>query len=122
MATEKTLEILKKMKADPKAKELFDGMEKPKSPDEAISAYAQIAEKLGYGITADDIKEAVKQEESRRKANTDKVVADMQELKDDDLEDVAGGATPLPSSGGCGLTQKILDMCWKNDVCSVGIN
>ena len=91
MATEKTLEILKKMKADPKAKELFDGMEKPKSPDEAISAYAQIAEKLGYGITADDIKEAVKQEESRRKANTDKVVADMQELKDDDLEDVAGG-------------------------------
>ena len=91
MATEKTLEILKKMKADPKAKELFDGMEKPKSPDEAISAYAQIAEKLGYGITADDIKEVVKQEESRRKANTDKVVADMQELKDDDLEDVAGG-------------------------------
>ena len=91
MATEKTLEILKKMKADPKAKELFDGMEKPKSPDEAISAYAQIAEKLGYGITADDIKEAVKQEESRRKANTDKVVADMQELKDDDLQDVAGG-------------------------------
>ena len=91
MATEKTLEILKKMKADPKAKELFDGMEKPKSPDEAISAYAQIAEKLGYGITADDIKEAVKQEESRRKAKTDKVLADMQELKDDDLEGVAGG-------------------------------
>ena len=91
MTNEKTLEILKKMKADPKAKELFDGMEKPKSPDEAISAYAQIAEKLGYGITADDIKEAVKQEESRRKAKTDKVVADMQELKDDDLEGVAGG-------------------------------
>ena len=75
MATEKTLEILKKMKADPKAKELFEGMEKPKSPDEAISAYAQIAEKLGYVITADDVKEAVKQEESRRKANTDKVMA-----------------------------------------------
>ena len=91
MATEKTLEILKKMKADPKAKELFEGMEKPKSPDEAISAYARVAGNLGYDITADDIKEAVKQEETRRKANTDKVVADMQELKDDDLEGVAGG-------------------------------
>ena len=105
MATEKTLEILKKMKADPKAKELFDGMEKPKSPDEAISAYAQIAEKLGYGITADDIKEAVKQEESRRKAKTDKVVADMQELKDDDLEGVAGGFYTFVNG------EKVYDKC-----------
>ena len=47
MANEKTLEILKKLKADPKAKELFDGMEKPKSLDEMVAAYAQIAEKLG---------------------------------------------------------------------------
>ena len=91
MASEKTLEILKKMKADPKAKELFEGMEKPTSPDEPISAYAQVAEKLGYGITAEDIREAVKQEETIRKAKTDKVVADMEELKDDDLEGVAGG-------------------------------
>ena len=91
MANEKTLEILKEMKADPKAKELFKGMEKPKSPDEAIAAYAQVAEKLGYGITAEDIREAVEQEEARRKAKTDKVVADMEELEDDDLENVAGG-------------------------------
>ena len=91
MAIERTLEILKEMKADSKAQELFKGMEKPKSPDEAISAYAQVAEKLGYGITAEDIREAVKQEETIRKAKTDKVVADMEELKDDDLQDVAGG-------------------------------
>ena len=80
-------------------------MEKPKSPDEAISAYVQIAEKLGYGITADDIKEAVKQEESRRKANTDKVVADMQELKDDDLEGVAGGFYTFVNG------EKVYDKC-----------
>ena len=91
MTNEKTLEILKEMKADLKAKELFEGMEKPKSPDEAIAAYAQVAEKLGYVITAEDIREAVKQEETIRKAKTDKVVADMEELKDDDLGDVAGG-------------------------------
>ena len=86
MASEKTLEILKKMKADPKAKELFEGMEKPTSPDEMISAYAQIAEKLGNGITEEDICEAVKQEEASRKAKTDKVVSDMEELEDDDVE------------------------------------
>ena len=54
-------------------------MEKPTSPDEAISAYAQVAEKLGYGITAEDIREAVEQDETRRKANADKVVADLSE-------------------------------------------
>ena len=125
MANEKTLEILKEIKADPKAKELFKGMEKPKSPDEAIAAYAQVAEKLGYGITAEDIREAVKQEETIRKAKTDKVVADMEELKDDDVEDVAGGAMDCPRvmTNDCGTPfQKIIDICWKNDVCSVGIN
>ena len=83
MANEKTLEILKEMKADPKAKELFEGMEKLTSPDEAISAYAQVAEKLGYGITEKDIREAIKQEETKRKAKIDKVVAGMEELEDD---------------------------------------
>ena len=123
MATEKTLEILKKMKADPKAKELFEGMEKPKSPDEAISAYAQIAEKLGYGITADDIKEAVKQEESRRKAKTDKVVADMQELKDDDLEGVAGGFYTFVNGekvyDQCLYTFKDTTTCGSRDACVI---
>ena len=47
------------MKADPKTKEMFEGMEKPKFLDEMISAYAQVAEKPGYGITADDIREVV---------------------------------------------------------------
>ena len=122
MANEKTLEILKKMKADPKAKELFEGMEKPKSPDEAIAAYAQVAEKLGYGITEKDIREAIAQEEARRKARNDKVVSDIAELDDDEVEDVAGGATPLPSSGGCGLIQTIGDLCWENDACSISVN
>ena len=93
MANEKILEILKEIKKDPKAKELFEGMEKPGSPDEAISAYAQVAEKLGYGITAEDIRVAVEQEEARRKEKTDKAVSDITELDDDELEDVAGGVS-----------------------------
>lgn len=119
MASEKTLEILKKMKADPKAKELFEGMEKPTSPDEAISAYAQVAEKLGYGITAEDIREAVKQEETIRKAKTDKVVADMQELKDDDLEGVAGG---YYHEDGCERTYSIFSSCDEVDYCFFSIS
>ena len=118
MVNEKTLEILKEIKADPKAKELFKGMEKPKSPDEAIAAYAQVAEKLGYGITAEDIREAVKQEETIRKAKTDKVVADMEELKDDDLEGVAGG---YYHEDGCVETYSIFSSCDKVDYCFFSI-
>ena len=114
----KKLEILKKMKADPKAKELFEGMEKPTSPDEAISAYAQVAEKLGYGITAEDIREAVKQEETIRKAKTDKVVADMEELKDDDLEGVAGG---YYYEDGCAGTFSAFSSCDEVDFCFFSI-
>ena len=91
MTTGKALEILKEMKKDSKAKELFEGMGKISSLDEMAAALAQIAGKLGYGITAEDIREAVEQEEAKRKANTDEVVADMEALNDDDLENVAGG-------------------------------
>ena len=111
MTNEKTLEILKEMKADPKAKELFEGMEKPTSPDEMISAYAQIAENLGYGITEEDIRETIKQEEAKRKANTDKVVAGMEELEDDDVESVAGGR--LSDILKCGEpVMRLLEIWW----------
>ena len=120
MINEKTLEILKEMKADPKAKELFEGMEKPASPDEAISAYAQVAEKLGYGITEEDIRETIKQEEASRKAKTDKVVSDMEELEDEDVENVAGGLTDIV----CGEPMQIVfdRFCWENDACSISVN
>ena len=97
-------------------------MEKPKNKDDAIKAYAEVAKELGEDISAEDITQALKEIEAEIHQKTEAVSANMIDLEDDDLEDVAGGATPLPSSGGCGLTQKILDMCWKNDVCSVGIN
>ncbi len=109
MTNEKTIEILKEMKADPKAMELFEGMEKPKSHDEALSAYVQVAEKLGYGITEEDIREAIEEEEARRKAKTDKVVSDMEALEDDDLDNVAGG------NDGCSSTQD--GWCMSDDAC-----
>ena len=118
MANEKTLEILKEMKADPKAKELFEGMEKPKSADEAIAAYAQVAEKLGYGITEKDIREAIAQEETIRKAKTDKVVADMEELKDDDLEGVAGGAIIEKQAGIYHYSCFLAEMVIREDGCA----
>ena len=125
MTNEKTLEILKEMKEDSKAKELFEGMEKTKSPDEAISAYAQVAEKLGYGITAEEIEEAIEQEETRRKAETEKVAADIVALEDEDLEHVAGGERvecEKPYEKIYDKVEEIKEICWRNDICNYVIN
>ena len=92
MINEKTLEILKEMKADPKAKALFEEIGRTYASENTVSTLSIIAEKLGYDITEEDIKEAIEQEEARRKAKTDKVVSDMEALEDDDLEGVTGGA------------------------------
>ena len=100
MSKESAIKFLRELRTNEKAKELFEGMEKPTSPDEAIAAYAQVAEKLGYGITVEDIREAIAQEEARRKARNDKVVSDIAELDDDEVEDVAGGG--VGPSHGCG--------------------
>ena len=91
MSAEKTLELLKKLKEDPKAKELLNGLKKPASADDVITCYAQIAAKLGYDITAEEIREVVNQEEARRKSETEKIASDMKALNDDDVENVAGG-------------------------------
>ena len=122
MSKETAIKFLRELRTNEKAKELLQGMEKPKNKDDAIKAYAEVAKELGEDISAEDITQALKEIEAEIHQKTEAVSANMIDLEDDDLEDVAGGATPLPSSGGCGLTQKILDMCWKNDVCSVGIN
>ena len=47
MSAEKTLELLKKLKEDPKAKELLDGLKNTAPADDVITCYAQIAAKLG---------------------------------------------------------------------------
>ena len=41
MSAEKTLELLKKLKEDPKAKELLDGLKNTAPADDVITCYAQ---------------------------------------------------------------------------------
>ena len=122
MSAEKTLELLKKLKEDPKAKELLDGLKKPASQEDIISCFAQIAAKLGYAITAEEIREVVNQEEARRKSETEKIASDMKALNDDDVEDVAGGASRYMMCGEWhdGCRYSLDGFCVVNDACMAG--
>ena len=100
------------MRNDPKAKELVKAMPVPKTDEEAVEAYTKLAKELGFDLTADEIKSGLKAMESSRKAQSDKVSLDAE-----DLENVAGGANL-----GCSDTHSPGEWCWFSDSCSVIIN
>ena len=91
MSKESAIKFLRELKTNEKAKELLEGRERPKSKDEALKAYAEIATELGEDISQEDFARALEEIEAEIHQKTKAVSADMEELKDDDLENVAGG-------------------------------
>ena len=91
MSKETAIKFLRELRTNEKAKELLQGRERPKSKDEAIKAYVEIAAELGEDISPEDFARALEEIEAEIHQRTEAVSSDMQELKDDDLGDVAGG-------------------------------
>ena len=118
MSKETAIRFLRELRTNEKAKELLQGRERPKNKDDAIKAYAEVAKELGEDISAEDITQALKEIEAEIHQKTEAVSADMVELEDDDVENVAGGTIE------CGepMQRLINRFCWDNDVCSIYIN
>ena len=73
------------------ARRISSGRERPKNKEDAIKAYAEVAKELGEDISPEDFARALEEIEAEIHQRTEAVSSDMQELKDDDLENVAGG-------------------------------
>ena len=118
MSKESAIKFLRELRTNEKAKELLQGMERPKNRDDAIKAYAEIAKELGEDISPEDFAQALEEIEAEIHQKTEAVSADMVELEDDDVENVAGGTIE------CGepMQRLINRFCWDNDVCSIYIN
>ena len=112
MSKENAIIFLRELKTNEKAKELLQGREKPKSKEDAIKAYAEVAKELGEDISPEDFAEALKEIEAEIHQKTEAVSADMVELEDNDLEGVAGGES------GCAYTVDFSDWCGMEDSCS----
>ena len=118
MSKESAIKFLRELKTNEKAKDLMQGRERPKTKEDAIKAYAEIAKELGEDISPEDFAQALEELEAEIHQKTKAVSADMQELEDDDVENVAGGTIE------CGepMQRLINRFCWDNDVCSIYIN
>ena len=119
MSKETAIKFLRELKTNEKAKELLQGMEKPKNKDDAIKAYAEIAAKLGEDISQEDFAWSLEEIEKEIHQRTEAVSADMVELQDDDLEGVAGG---YYYEDGCARTYSVFSSCDEVDYCFFSIS
>ena len=85
------------------AKTILVAMDKPETEEERISAYIEIAKKLGVELTAEEIKEYCES----------LCVSCVQEIDDEELGQLVGGA----DNASCDSTYTHKENCWWNDGC-----
>ena len=119
MSKESAIKFLRELKTNEKAKELLQGRERPKTKEDAIKAYAEVAKELGEDISPEDFAKALEEIEAEIHQKTKAVSADMQELEDDDLEGVAGGYW---IEDGCARTYSMFSLCDEVDYCYFSIS
>ena len=107
-------EQIETMLRDSRTGEWLKGRERPENAEEEAKVYAEIAQKLGLDLTAEDIGEYIRQSEQACKDRTDKAADMIQMLPDDDLDKVAGGSKGNPA---CKETYMDYENCWYSDGC-----
>ncbi len=89
MAIEKAKELLEAVKTDPKAKELIQEAGIPRNDEEFFHLYAEIASRLGFDITEEEIRAGIIALIQERR---EKTAADIEKLSDVEVEKAAGGS------------------------------
>ena len=109
MSKESAVKFLRGLRTNEKAKELLQGREKPKSKEDVIKAYVEVAAELGERISAEDLAAAMEALEAEIHQKTEAAASEMKELNDDEVGNVAGGDK-----------RRLNDYegwCWLNDMC-----
>ena len=92
MSKENAIRFLRDIETKKKTKKLLQGTERPKNKDDAVKAYAEIAAELGEDISPEDFARALEEIGTEAQQGSEAVKAEMEELSDDDIANVAGGA------------------------------
>ena len=92
MSKESAIRFLRELGTNEKAQKFLQSKEAPKSKDDIIKAYAEVATELGEELSPEDVAIAVEEIETEIRQKTKAASSDIAELEDEDVEDVAGGA------------------------------
>ena len=120
-------DFLKAVKQDPMAMKTFEEISKSYINRNMAAILSDVAKKLNYDISSEDISEALKQEDAAVKSATDKNVESILEVDDDELSEVAGGEDLYTrscttrhlrlKSEGCIDTATFWNICYSADNC-----
>ena len=91
MSKESAIRFLRELGTNEKAQKLLQSKEAPKSKDDIIKAYAEVATELGEELSPEDVAIAVEEIETEIRQKTKAASSDIAELEDEDVEDVVGG-------------------------------
>ena len=91
MSKESAIRFLRELGTNEKAQKLLQSKEAPKSKDDIIKAYAEVATELGEELSPEDVAIALEEIETEIRQKTKAASSDIAELEDEDLENVAGG-------------------------------
>ena len=122
---EQAREFLRALRTDPRAKELLSERQIPESDAEASEAYAEIAGKLGYALTAEQIAAEAESIAQELLAASAEAEDDARELDSQELEMVVGGDDdPCKNHQhySCSSTFEDGEWCWFSDACETIIN
>ena len=122
-------EFFKTLHTDPEARRLLDEKSQPTTMDEAYELYAEVAEKLGFSLTAQQIAEAAAALAQEQKGATAQAEEAMRELDPAELAAVAGAKDCeldfMPGGQECKQTMVYScsstfdygEWCWFDDAC-----
>lgn len=129
MSTEKVKAFFDEIKTDPKAAELLNGMEPPKTAEEEAAAYLAAAKELGYDMTAEDLAAYMQEAAEEQKRKTEANAAEIELLPDEELENAVGGSCNSVTTEGyclvkskkeeCKYTFHHRENCWFTDACDM---
>ena len=111
MSMDKITKLLEEMRINPKAKELIQEAGMPRNDEEFIHLYAEIASKIGFDATEEEIRAGIVALIKERRKKT---AADIEKLSDDDVEKVVGGEK---GHSNCKDTYLNGENCRYNDGC-----
>ncbi len=121
MSKESAIQFLKQFRGDKNAEEIMKSKGKCEDSKSMAQALSEMASEMGKEISPEDFAKALDAFEAEMRQDTDSVISGIEALKDEELENVAGGKKDkyfLYGRWTCKHTQDG-NACWLDDACNV---